>query len=150
MLWFLFCVALLLGGYFIYGTIVEKVFGLKPERSTPAFSKGDGVGYNALWKAEKTTKIGTVSIGYADGYPRHAQNGTPVFINGKQSQILGRVSMDMLMVDLSMFEQQNCIGFDVELWGDNISVNKVAKLSETISYALFCGLTRRVSKSYIK
>tara|TARA_R110001583_G_scaffold16561_17_gene67925 strand:+ start:27874 stop:28956 length:1083 start_codon:yes stop_codon:yes gene_type:complete len=118
--------------------------------SQRTINKGDGVGYNALWTADKTTKIGTVSIGYADGYPRHAQNGTPVFINGKPSQILGRVSMDMLMVDISMFEQQDCIGFDVELWGDNISVNKVAKLSETISYALFCGLTRRVSKSYLK
>ncbi len=111
---------------------------------------GETVGYNCLWKAEKTTQIGTVSIGYADGYPRHAANGTPVYINGKQSKILGRVSMDMLMVDLSMFEGQNCIGFDVELWGDNILANKVAKYSETIAYALFCGLTRRVSKQYIR
>ncbi|WP_413702393.1 alanine racemase [Psychromonas sp. KJ10-10] len=118
--------------------------------SQRTINKGDGVGYNALWMADKTTKIGTVSIGYADGYPRHAPNGTPVFINGKKSQVLGRVSMDMLMVDLSMFEQQDCIGFDVELWGDNISVCEVAKLSETISYSLFCGLTRRVSKSYTK
>lgn len=118
--------------------------------SQRTINKDDSVGYNALWTADKTTKIGTVSIGYADGYPRHAQSGTPVFINGKQSQILGRVSMDMLMVDLSMFEQDNCIGFDVELWGDNISVSDIAKSSETISYALLCGLTRRVSKSYIK
>lgn len=112
-------------------------------------NQGESVGYNGLWTANKTTKIGTVSIGYADGYPRHAANGTPVFINGKQSQIIGRVSMDMLMVDLSMFEQENCLGFDVELWGDNISANVVANCSETISYALFCGLTRRVSKFYI-
>lgn len=109
----------------------------------------DGVGYNALWKAKSTTQIGTVSIGYADGYPRHAANGTPVYINGKKSRILGRVSMDMLMVDLSMFEGQNCVGFDVELWGNNILVNQVAKYSETIAYALFCGLTRRVNKQYI-
>jgi alanine racemase len=118
--------------------------------SQRTINKGDGVGYNALWVAEKTTKIGTVSIGYADGYPRHAVSGTPVFINGKASQILGRVSMDMIMVDLSMFEQEECIGFDVELWGDNISVSEVAKCSETISYALFCGLSRRVSKIHIR
>lgn len=117
--------------------------------SQRTINKHDSVGYNALWTAEKTTKIGTVSIGYADGYPRHAQNGTPVLINGKQSQILGRVSMDMLMVDLSMFEKEDCIGFDVELWGDNISVTEIAKHSETISYVLLCGLTRRVSKIYI-
>ena len=58
--------------------------------------------------------------------------------------------MDMMMVDLSMFEQEDCIGFDVELWGENISVSEVAKCSETISYALFCGLTRRVSKIHIR
>lgn len=112
-------------------------------------NKDESVGYNALWTAEKETKIGTVSIGYADGYPRHAVTGTPVFINGKQSQILGRVSMDMLMVDLSMFEDQNCLGFDVELWGDNILVNNVAQHAATIGYSLLCGLTRRVSKHYI-
>jgi len=110
---------------------------------------GDSVGYNALWEATKTTQIGTVSIGYADGYPRQAKNGTPVFINGKKSQILGRVSMDMVMVDLSMFEQQNCLGFDVELWGNDVAVNEVAKCSDTISYTLLCGLNRRVSKVYI-
>lgn len=113
-------------------------------------NKNDSVGYNALWTAEKATKIGTVSIGYADGYPRHAPNGTPVYINGKQSRVLGRVSMDMMMVDLSMFAQEDCLGYEVELWGDNISASKVAKYSETISYALFCGLTRRVSRRYIK
>jgi alanine racemase len=112
--------------------------------------EGEGVGYNALWIADKATKIGTVSIGYADGYPRHANNGTPVFINGQKSQILGRVSMDMLMVDLSMFEHENCIGFDVELWGENVLVNDVAKCADTISYDLFCGLTRRVNKLYCR
>ena len=118
--------------------------------SQRTINKDESVGYNGLWTAKTATKIGTVSIGYADGYPRHAVNGTPVFINGKKSQILGRVSMDMVMVDLSMFEQQDCIGFDVELWGDNISVTEVANCSETISYSLLCGLTRRVNKTYIK
>lgn len=117
--------------------------------SERTINKDQSVGYNGLWTADKTTKIGTVSIGYADGYPRHAKTGTPVLINGKQSQILGRVSMDMLMVDLSMFEQESCIGFDVELWGENITANQVAKCADTISYTLFCGLTRRVSKTYI-
>ncbi|MCI2283160.1 alanine racemase [Colwellia sp. MSW7] len=123
-------------------TFITKVI------SQRTITEGESVGYNALWKAKKTTQVGTVSIGYADGYPRHAANGTPVYINGKKSQILGRVSMDMMMVDLSMFDKQNCIGFDVELWGDNILANNVAKCSETIAYALFCGLTRRVNKRY--
>jgi len=118
--------------------------------SQRSINKDESVGYNGLWKAPKASKIGTVSIGYADGYPRHAITGTPVMINGKKSQILGRVSMDMLMVDLSMFEDQDCIGFDVELWGENISVSDVAKNANTISYSLFCGLNRRVSKQYIR
>lgn len=117
--------------------------------SQRTINAGESVGYNTLWKAKKTTQVGTVSLGYADGYPRHAANGTPVYINGMQSQILGRVSMDMMMVDLSMFDQQDCIGFEVELWGSNILANKVAKCAETIAYALFCGLTRRVKKVYL-
>lgn len=116
--------------------------------SQRTINEGESVGYNALWKAKRTTRVGTVSIGYADGYPRHAANGTPVYINGKRSQILGRVSMDMVMVDLSMFDQQDCLGFEVELWGDNVLANDVAKCSETIAYDLFCGLTRRVKKLY--
>lgn len=118
--------------------------------SQRTINKGESIGYNSLWRSKKTTQIGTVSIGYADGYPRHAMNGTPVYINGKRSKVLGRVSMDMLMVDLSMFKQQSCIGFDVELWGDNILATNVATHSDTIAYALFCGLTRRVSKLYLR
>lgn len=118
--------------------------------SQRTISPYEGVGYNAMWKATKTSKIGTISIGYADGYPREAANGTPVFINGKKSQILGRVSMDMAMIDLSMFEQEDCLGFDVELWGDNVSINDVAECAGTVSYTLFCGLSRRVNKQYLK
>ena len=118
--------------------------------SQRTIDKDEGVGYNALWKADKTTKIGTVCIGYADGYPRHAATGTPVFINGQKSQLLGRVSMDMIMVDLSMFEDQDCVGYDVEFWGDNIAVNDIAKCADTIGYTLLCGLSRRVYKQYIK
>ncbi|MGJ8581234.1 MAG: alanine racemase [Psychromonas sp.] len=110
---------------------------------------GECVGYNALWKAEKPSKIGTVSIGYADGYPRHAATGTPVLVNGKKSQLLGRVAMDMIMIDLSMFEDQDCIGYEVEFWGEHIPVNKIAQCADTIGYTLLCGISRRVNKQYI-
>ncbi|WP_413692823.1 alanine racemase [Psychromonas sp. KJ10-2] len=111
---------------------------------------GECVGYNALWKAEKPSKIGTVSIGYADGYPRHAGTGTPVLVNGKKSQLLGRVAMDMIMIDLSMFDDQDCIGFEVEFWGDNIPVNEIAQCADTIGYTLLCGISRRVNKQHIQ
>ncbi|MEL0629323.1 alanine racemase [Psychromonas aquatilis] len=118
--------------------------------SERTIDKGESVGYNAKWTAPDVHKIGTISIGYADGYPRQAVNGTPVWINGKKSQILGRVSMDMAMVDLSMFADQDCLGLEVELWGDNVAVNDVAECADTISYTLFCGLSRRISKQYVK
>ncbi|MDN2662464.1 alanine racemase [Psychromonas sp. 14N.309.X.WAT.B.A12] len=111
---------------------------------------GECVGYNALWEAKEPSKIGTVSIGYADGYPRHAGTGTPVLVNGKKSQLLGRVAMDMIMIDLSMFEDQDCIGYEVEFWGDNIPVNEIAQCADTIGYTLLCGISRRVNKQYVK
>lgn len=110
---------------------------------------GETVGYNGIWEAKEPTKVGTVAIGYADGYPRHAKPGTPVFLNGKRSQILGRVSMDMIAIDLSMFEG-SCLGLDVELWGANISIDEIAKCCGTIPYTLYCGVNARLYKRYTR
>ena len=88
-----------------------------------------------------------VAAGYGDGYPRHAPDGTPVAVNGQRTRLIGRISMDMLTVDLS--NQPNAaIGDTVQLWGDIISADEVAQLSETISYELFTGITRRVHFHY--
>lgn len=105
------------------------------------------VGYSGTWKPEYDTTLVVVAIGYGDGYPRHAKNGTPVFIKNKKYPIVGRISMDMLTVDIGQDEVN--IGDSVELWGGNISVNEVAANSDTIPYELLCGLTNRVKKDYV-
>ena len=85
-------------------------------------------------------------MGYADGYPRHAPTGTPVLIDGQSARLIGRVSMDMLTVDLSDLPQSG-LGSHVELWGPNVLASDVAQQAETIAYELFCNL-RRVERVY--
>ncbi len=109
---------------------------------------GDGLGYGQTWMASKAAKIGTIPIGYGDGYPRHAANGTPVLVNGHRVPLVGRVSMDMISVDLSGLEHAD-VGDPVELWGTRLSVNEVALSASTIGYELLAGLTSRVPRSYI-
>lgn len=91
--------------------------------------------------------MGLVAIGYADGYPRSASTGTPVCIDGFDSQIIGRVSMDMLTVDLTNLTQAG-IGSEVELWGSRVSVNTVAQRANTIAYELLCNV-KRVAFEYL-
>jgi alanine racemase len=109
---------------------------------------GDSVGYSCTWTCKRPTRVGTVAMGYADGYPRHAKNGTPVQVNGHKSQIIGRVSMDMLSVDLTDIPDAQ-VGSYVELWGENVLASEVATYCDTIPYTLFTGITRRVHKKYI-
>ncbi len=108
---------------------------------------GDAVGYSRTFICEKPTLVGTVAMGYADGYPRHAKSGTPILVNGQRTRILGRVSMDMLAVDLSHLEDVN-VGAYVECWGENLTAAEVAPHCDTIPYTLFTGITRRVHKVY--
>jgi alanine racemase len=88
-------------------------------------------------------RVGVVACGYADGYPRHALTGTPVLVDGRASRTLGRVSMDMLCVDLSAFPEAG-IGTPVELWGERLPVDAVAMAAGTTSYELLCALAARV------
>jgi alanine racemase len=108
---------------------------------------GESIGYGDSWVADKTTRVGIVAIGYGDGYPRSAPTGTPVWCRGNRLHTLGRVSMDMLCIDISGQTDIN-VGSEVELWGENINANEVAKLCNTISYELFCQLTPRVKRVY--
>ena len=107
---------------------------------------GDPVGYGASFVAKRPTRVGVVAMGYADGYPRHAPSGTPVFIDGQPAQLIGRVSMDMLTVDLTDLPQAG-LGSRVELWGNAVLASDVAQRAETIPYELFCNL-RRVERIY--
>jgi alanine racemase len=111
-------------------------------------STGQTVGYNGTWKASKTTLIATIGIGYGDGYPRHARNGTPVVVRGQRAKLAGRVSMDMLTVDLSGCEGIE-VGDEAILWGKGLPIEEIAECAQTISYALFTSVSARVSKHYI-
>lgn len=106
-------------------------------------NKGDTLGYGATWQAPQNTRIGVVAIGYGDGYPRHAQHGTPVLVNGRKVPLVGRVSMDMITVDLGA-QANDKVGDSVELWGKHLSVVEIAESATTIPYELLCNITRRV------
>lgn len=106
---------------------------------------GETVGYGASWTAPKDSRMAVVSIGYGDGYPRHAPSGTPVSIGGRRAVLAGRVSMDLITVDVTDLPPVE-VGATVELWGDKVSVDEVADACGTISYELFCQLTDRVQR----
>ncbi|AZC21533.1 alanine racemase [Pseudomonas sp. CMR5c] len=107
-------------------------------RELPA---GEPIGYGAKFITDKPMRIGVVAMGYADGYPRHAPTGTPVLVAGQRSRLLGRVSMDMLCVDLTDVPEAG-LGSTVELWGKNILASEVALAADTIPYQFFCNLRR--------
>ncbi|MCS2159437.1 catabolic alanine racemase DadX [Scandinavium sp. H11S7] len=104
---------------------------------------GDTVGYGRLYKARQEQRIGIVACGYADGYPRNAPDGTPVLVDGVRTVTVGRVSMDMLAVDLTPCPQAG-IGTPVELWGKEIKIDDVASRCDTVGYELMCALAMRV------
>jgi len=121
-------------------TVESKVICV---RELPA---GEPVGYGAKFITPKPMRIGVVAMGYADGYPRHAPTGTPVLVAGQRSQLLGRVSMDMLCIDLTDVPEAG-LGSTVELWGKNILASELAEKAETIPYQIFCNL-KRVPRLY--
>jgi len=107
------------------------------------FKKGATLGYGGTFTCPEDMSVGVVAIGYGDGYPRHAKTGTPVLVNGKRTQLIGRVSMDMICVDLS--EQPDAKVKDpVILWGEGLPVEEVAHSADTIGYELLCHVTQRV------
>lgn len=107
-------------------------------RELPA---GEPVGYGARFVSPRPTRVGVVAMGYADGYPRHAPTGTPVVVAGKRSQLIGRVSMDMLCIDLTDVPEAG-LGSPVELWGKRVLASEVAAQAGTIPYQIFCNLRR--------
>lgn len=110
---------------------------------------GESVGYGASWTATNDTMLGIVAVGYGDGYPRMAPEGTPVLLNGRLVPLVGRVSMDMLSVDLGMHHHDK-VGDDVVLWGDGLSATDVAAHIGTIAYELVTKLTSRVALQYVR
>ncbi len=111
--------------------------------ATHHLSQGDKVGYGGLWTAPHDSRIGIVSLGYGDGYPR-VVNHAKVSINGVLTDIIGRVAMDMIAVDISHLDAK--IGDDVIFWGDNPSIDTIASCANTIGYELLCRLTNRPTR----
>jgi alanine racemase len=109
---------------------------------------GESVGYGSRWRAGARTLIAVVAGGYADGYPRHARDGTPVLVNGQRVPLVGRVSMDMLTLDVTTQADRVQVGDLVELWGPGLAVDEVARNADTIGYQLLTGVSPRVPKVY--
>ncbi|SAK44542.1 alanine racemase [Caballeronia ptereochthonis] len=121
-------------------TLESRIIGVQ------TLDAGETIGYGRTFTADRPMRIGVVACGYADGYPRHAPAGTPVTVDGVRTHIVGRVSMDMLTVDLTPCPAAG-IGSSVELWGEHVKVDEVAEPSGTIGYELMCALARRVPVS---
>ncbi|MDX1551097.1 MAG: alanine racemase [Marinobacter sp.] len=146
-------------GIMLYGAspMLEKTgreLGLEPVMTLEAqltavrtLKPGESVGYGCSWTAEQETRMGIVAIGYGDGYPRHAGTGTPAWVAGSRIRLIGRVSMDMLAVDLTGAPGA-AEGDTVELWGQHVSVDEVARCAGTIAYELLTGITARVPRLY--
>jgi len=127
-----------------------EALGLKPAMTltseiiaTQHLQPGERVGYGFSYEAAGEITVGVVACGYADGYPRHAPSGTPVLVNGKRTRTVGRVSMDMMTVDISDIPEAY-IGTPVTLWGEGLSADEVAAAAGTLSYELLVKLTARV------
>jgi alanine racemase len=105
---------------------------------------GGRVGYGSTWEAREDTRIGVVAIGYGDGYPRRLGSGTPVIVGGQPARLVGRVSMDMITIDLGRAPEAR-LGDEVVLWGEGLPIELIAQAAETIPYELLCGVTQRVA-----
>lgn len=130
-------------------------FGLQPVMTLKStliavreHSAGQCVGYGETWCSEKDTRLGVVAIGYGDGYPRNVPSGTPVLINGRKVPIIGRISMDMTVVDLGL-NATDKVGDDVVLWGNGLPVEEIAAQTGIINYELLTKLTSRVAMEYV-
>lgn len=147
-------------GYMLYGNSPfavpqENADQLKPVMSFESavislrtIAAGETVGYTANWTAERDSTIATITVGYGDGYPRNATNGTPVLINGVRCPLVGRVSMDMITVDVTALREV-AIGDKAVLWGPALPVNEVASYCDTIGYELLTRMPGRVPRIYL-
>lgn len=118
-------------------TLTTRLIAVKEVRAH------ETVGYAASWTAPGDGRIGIAAMGYGDGYPRHAPSGTPVLVRGRTVPLVGRVSMDMLALDLSQLPEART-GDEVTLWGKGLAAEGIAGLAGTIAYELLCGVTARV------
>lgn len=129
--------------------------GLKPAMTLASrliairdLAPGECVGYGSQFRCERPMRLGVVACGYADGYPRHAPSGTPILVAGARTRTAGRVSMDMITVDLTPVPAA-AVGSPVVLWGEGMAVDEVAMAAGTVGYELLCGVAARVPISEV-
>jgi alanine racemase len=106
---------------------------------------GEAIGYNGIWRAKRPTRIAVAAVGYGDGYPRCMHAGAPVLLNGREVSVVGRVSMDMTMLDATELPNV-AVGDEVTLWGKGLPAERVAQFADTIAYELFCRIAARVRR----
>jgi alanine racemase len=120
-------------------TLCAQIIALKD------LAEGEQVGYGGGWTATRPTRLAIASAGYGDGYPRSAASGTPVLVNGERAGLAGRVSMDMVAIDVTEMQHPVKMGDPVVLWGEGLPVEEIALWAETIPYTLVCGISQRVA-----
>ncbi|HEV7613996.1 MAG TPA: alanine racemase [Steroidobacteraceae bacterium] len=106
---------------------------------------GERVGYGGDWTASRATRLAVAAAGYGDGYPRNLGSGAPVLVNGERAGLAGRVSMDMIGIDVTDLKREPKLGDPVVLWGEGLPVEEIAVWAQTIPYELLCGISQRVA-----
>jgi len=143
---------LLLYGASPFSGSIGADYGLKPAMTLHShviavkdLEVGERVGYGGDWTAQRPTRLAVAAVGYGDGYPRNLASGSPVLVNGERAPLAGRVSMDMIAIDVSSLRSVPQIGDPVTLWGDGLPVEEIAVWADTIPYELLCGISQRVA-----
>ncbi len=127
-------------------------YGLRPAMTLRSqviavkdLSTGEKVGYGGTWIAARPTRLAVAAVGYGDGYPRGLGAGTPVLVNGERAGLAGRVSMDMIGIDVTDLHRAPVLGDPVILWGEGLPVEEIAVWANAIPYELLCGISQRVA-----
>ena len=143
---------LLLYGVSPFAGSIGADYGLRPAMTLHShviavkdLSPGERVGYGGGWTASRPTRLAVAAVGYGDGYPRSLDSGAPVLVNGERAGLAGRVSMDMIGIDVTDLHRVPASGDPVVLWGEGLPVEEIAVWADTIPYELLCGISQRVA-----
>jgi alanine racemase len=143
---------LLLYGVSPFAGSIGADYGLRPAMTLHShviavkdLAPGERVGYGGDWTATRPTRLAVAAVGYGDGYPRSLGSGAPVLVNGERAGLAGRVSMDMIGIDVTDLHRPPVLGDPVVLWGDGLPVEEIAVWADTIPYELLCGISQRVA-----
>ena len=143
---------LLLYGVSPFAGSIGADYGLRPAMTLHShviavkdLAPGERVGYGGDWTATRPTRLAVAAVGYGDGYPRSLGSGAPVLVNGERAGLAGRVSMDMIGIDVTDLRLPPVLGDPVVLWGEGLPVEEIAVWADTIPYELLCGISQRVA-----